>query len=124
MIIIVASLPTNKDHVPDYLQKKHGCINDDNSKFNCYYFEKNRIISECNTFSFPFDTYVYGEQADIMSKSLLNNIYNPEKGDYIKLGKLSDNEFISLKKCLLNSSSVKKIFICNLVMLHSALFCT
>ncbi|MDR1199083.1 MAG: hypothetical protein LBK94_08770 [Prevotellaceae bacterium] len=106
--IIVASLPTSKDHVPNFLTKKHGCINDEQSGFNCYYFEKHRIISECNTFSFPFDTYVYGEQAGIMSKTALDIIYSVEENDYIKLGKLSNTEFTALKNCLVNSSAVKR----------------
>ncbi|GHT18552.1 hypothetical protein AGMMS4957_01040 [Bacteroidia bacterium] len=106
--LIVASLPTSQDHVPNYLPKKHGCIEDSRSNFNCYYFEKGRIISECNTFFFPLDTYIYGEQVDVMSKNLLNSQYQTENKDYIKLCNLSSTEFDLIRNCLINSASVKR----------------
>jgi hypothetical protein len=106
--LIVAILPTSKDHVPNHLTKKHGCIEDAASNFNCYYFEKSRIISECNTFAFPIDTYIYGEQVDMMNKSILNAQYQTENKDYIKLGNLSTKEFDWVRECLVNSASVKR----------------
>ncbi|MDR1543012.1 MAG: hypothetical protein LBS50_01100 [Prevotellaceae bacterium] len=56
--IVVANLPTSKDHVPNFITKRHGCLNNDDACFNCYYFEKNKIISE-NNFAFPRDTYLF-----------------------------------------------------------------
>ncbi|GAP72210.1 hypothetical protein [Candidatus Symbiothrix dinenymphae] len=106
--LIVASLPTSKDHTPNYLPKKHGCIEDATSNFNCYYFEKGVVISECNTFAFPLDTYIYGEQVDVMSKSLLSSRYQIENKDYIKLSNLSAKEFDLIRACLINSASVKR----------------
>ncbi|GHT44118.1 hypothetical protein AGMMS49965_19190 [Bacteroidia bacterium] len=106
--LIVASLPTSQDHVPNHLAKKHGCIEDAKSNFNCYYFEKEKKISKNNEFGFPLDTYIYGEQVDVMNKSLLNSQYQTENKDYVKLCNLSINEFNSIIECLANSSSVKR----------------
>lgn len=106
--LILASLPTSQDHIPNHIQKIHGCLNDDKSQFNCYFFEKGKIVSGCGTFCFPLDTYVYGEQVDIMSYSLLNSLYKIEGIDYLKRGKLSEKEFNELKRCLVNSATVKR----------------
>jgi len=32
--IIVASLPTSKDHIPDSIIKKHGCISNESMRIN------------------------------------------------------------------------------------------
>ncbi|OAV66868.1 hypothetical protein Barb6_02486 [Bacteroidales bacterium Barb6] len=106
--LITVSLPTSKDHIPNFLNKKHGCINDDQNKVNCYYFEGGKIISECRTFAFPLDTYVYGEQAHTLSASLLKETYKNTDTDYKILGRLSDSEFKSLKQCLMLSGSLKR----------------
>ena len=106
--IIVASLPTSKDHIPRSIKKAHGCISDDSKKFNCYLFEKNRIISECGTFGFPRDTYIYGEQIDFFDLNLLQSRYKDNGRDYIVKCKLSHTEFKSVKDCLKNSGIVAR----------------
>jgi len=35
--VVVASLPSSVDYVPNHLEKKHGCLNDLPSDFNAYY---------------------------------------------------------------------------------------
>ena len=106
--IIVASLLTSKDHIPNSIKKKHGCISNDVMRIICYFFEKNRIISECGTFGFPKNTYIYGEQIDFFDLKLLQSIY--KKGDYVVQCKLSDTEFESAKDCLKNSGVVTRKF--------------
>jgi len=105
--IVLASLPTSKNQVPNHIQKTHGCLNHDESRFNCYLFEKQKIISECNTFSFPLDTFVYGEQVFTTEKTKLENGYKSENKDFVVLCKLSETEYRSLINCLKNSKSVK-----------------
>ncbi|MDL2222107.1 hypothetical protein LJC35_06100, partial [Parabacteroides sp. OttesenSCG-928-N08] len=89
--LIVGSLPTSKDHIPPSLPKEHGCIHNETMQIGCYFFESNRIISECGTFSFPLDTYLYAEQVDLFDLNKLNEIYQTEDVDYQILGKLSDS---------------------------------
>ena len=106
--IIIASLPTSKDHIPDSIMKKHGCIFDENMKISCYFFQKNRIISECGTFGFPEDTYIYGEQIDFFDLKILQPIYKNNGKDYTVKCKLSNIEFEAIKECLKKSGVVKQ----------------
>jgi hypothetical protein len=80
--ILIASLPTSKDHIPRSIEKKHGCINDDTTRVNCYFFEAGTVISECGRFSFERDTYVYGEQITFVDKRLMQSVYRKEGKDY------------------------------------------
>ena len=105
--LIVASLPTSKDHVPSHLTKKHGCINDEPSRFNCYCFKKSVVISKCKTFSFKLDTFIYGEQVDVIDATSLMKQYPDEGKNYKKCGVLSEEELTRLKKCLIKSGKVK-----------------
>lgn len=104
--VIVASLPTSKDHIPSSLPKKHGCIHNDKMCVNCYYFEKGRPISECG-FGFPRDTYVYGEQVMMLDAELLKKDYK-EGVDVEKKCRLAFPEFESLVSCLSKSTSMKR----------------
>lgn len=104
---IIATLPTSKDHVPQFISKRHGCINEDTINFNCYMFIANTIITE-NSWAFPRDTYVYGQQIDLFDKTLLEEIYAVEEIDYKVMGKLTETEFRNLLNCIINSSSIKR----------------
>ena len=108
--IIVASLPTSKDHIPRLIKKEHGCISDSRMRISCYFFEKDRIISQCGTFGFPRDTYIYSEQIDFFDLKSLQSIYKNTGDDYKVQCKLSDTEFNAIKKCLKNSTVVARKF--------------
>lgn len=103
----MASLPTSKDHIPYYVAKKHGCINIDSINFNCYFFVKGTVITD-NEWSFPFYSYVYGQQIDTLDRGIFEEMYAIEGVDYEIIGKLSSKEFTNLKTCILNSASVKR----------------
>lgn len=104
---IVANLPTSKDHIPSQLEKRHGCINSEEMQVNCYYFEQGKIVSECGSFSFPLNTYLYGEHVELLECANLDVRYSIEGEHYKKLCRLSDDEFQELKKCLSLSKKVK-----------------
>lgn len=107
--IIIASLPTKQDHIPDAIPKdKTKCINDNVTLINCFFFKSNEIISECGTFYFPLDTFLYGETVKVLSKSQLETIYQKEDIDYKVLGKLSDEVYSKLLECFRNSNRVKR----------------
>jgi hypothetical protein len=108
--LLVASLPTSKDHIPRSTEKKHGCINDDTIRVNCYFFESGVIVSECGTFSFERDTYVYGEQITFIDRQKMQSDYKQEGTDYRVVCKLSNAEYLSIKKCLKESGVVKNKF--------------
>jgi hypothetical protein len=108
--LLVANLPTSKDHVPRSIAKKHGCINDDAARVNCYFFEAKRVISECGTFGFERDTFVYGEQVTFADIRIMQSFYKDEGKDYRIVCKLSNIEFRSVKECLKRSKGIKNKF--------------
>lgn len=104
---IIASLPTSIDHIPENIMKKHGCINDDSINFNCYFFQKDTMITD-NEWAFPLDTYVYGEQIALYDRKIFDDVYAIEQVDYEIKGKLTGTEFSALIECIKNSSTVKR----------------
>jgi hypothetical protein len=104
--VIIASLPTSINHLPNFLTAKHGCINDDSVGVNCYLFEQNRTICE-NGFCFPFHTYVHGYEVSDYLISTLEKVYTTENKDYKILGKLKEEELSALIKCIVDSGSIK-----------------
>ncbi|MEY8591121.1 hypothetical protein AALK14_06695 [Butyricimonas hominis] len=105
--LLVASLPTKVDHVPTQILKEHGCLNDDNLHFNCYYFPKGHVITCDTNFGFPLDTYVYGEEVDNYSVQKFNDTYT-YLVDYKFIGKIKDSEFMNLLDCLKRSGQTKR----------------
>lgn len=105
--LIIASLPTRSNKAPALINVTHGCINNDDRCFNCYLFESNRIISD-NGFFFDMNTYVYGNEVEDYEMEMLSSVYAIEGVDYEVVGKLSNNEYLDLHTCLLNSSSIKR----------------
>jgi hypothetical protein len=69
-----------------------------------------RIISECGTFRFERDTYVYGEQIAFVDKHLMESVYRKDGEDYRVLCKLSKAELQAVKDCLRNAGVVKNKF--------------
>lgn len=107
--IIVASLPTKQDHIPDSISKENtGCINNEETQINCFFFKAGDIVSECGKFGFPLNTYVYGETVKILSKAKLKSIYTKEDIDYQILGKLKDDVYEQVVECFKESSRVKR----------------
>lgn len=104
---ILGSLPTSIDKVPSFIQKNHGCLNDDSRCFNCYMFEKNRPVCT-NGFSFPLDSFIYGNELEDYEVSILKQVYPIPNVDYEVKGNLTNQEYSALLDCLKNSSSVKR----------------
>lgn len=106
-MLILSSLPTSKDSVPMYLEKRHGCIDNSSINFNCYYFSPN--VEICNNgFSFPIETYVYGFRLHNFN---VNSFLQQEKNKETIIehkGTLKDTELLAIRECLKTSSSVKR----------------
>jgi len=100
--LIIAGLPTRVDHVPSFIEKKHGCISNDKINFNCYFFEKNLPITESG-WSFPLDTHIYGDEIDFFDKNRFDQIYKVAGVDYEVIGKLKDSELNQMINCFKNS---------------------
>lgn len=104
---IIASLPSSKNFLPAKIIKKHGCIEVSEACFNCYIFE-GKHIDTTNGWSFPLDTYVYGQQIDEYELSILKDIYPVQDLDFQIIGNLTAQEFTLLKDCFTKSSNVKR----------------
>lgn len=104
---VLASLVTKLDCVPEKICKKHGCIDEPEINFNCYCFEKDRIVTNSN-WGFPKVTYIYGYRLALFELADLNSKYKIEEVDYQKKGKLLDKEYNAIISCLKNSPAVKR----------------
>ncbi len=105
--IVIASLPTRSNKAPSLIQSEHGCNNDTERCFNCYAYQANRIITN-NGFSFPINTYVYGNEVEDYSLQTLNLNYRIEGVDYEIMGTLTNQEYADLCACLRQSTSIRR----------------
>lgn len=105
--IIIAGLPTRTDHIPGFIEKKQGCINDNKIPFNCYFIPKDVIVTE-NGWSFPMDTHIYGDEVDFFIRERFEEIYKIEGVEYEVIGKLTKGEFSQMVDCFKNSNATKR----------------
>ena len=68
--VMLASLPTSKDHVPADAEVVRGAVNIPERGVNAYVFEAGDQVTD--TYCFPRRTYVYGEQVDDYTEEDLN----------------------------------------------------
>ena len=104
---ILVSLTTKLDSVPSIIAKCHGCIDKPEINFNCYCFEKDRVITE-NGWGFPKETFIYGFRLKLLVVKDLKSKYKIENVDYQIKGKLLDHEFRAIITCMRDSRSVKR----------------
>lgn len=100
--IIMASLPTSKDHLPENVLQQRGCVNIPDSVINVYIFNTDDEVTE--NFKFKVPTFVYGEQVDEYSKDYIIGMQSKVKD----LGILKEPIFMELKSCLRQSIHLKK----------------
>lgn len=107
--IILASLPTSKDHIPSDVLVNSGCLEIAERMVNAFIFQANEVITD-NGFFFDKNTFVYGQ--NIKTYNSISFLEQKIKGevDITVKGKLKDNLFTSLKDCLKNSDAVRKKF--------------
>lgn len=104
--VLLISLPTSQDHIPNSIEKKHGCINNAAMQVSCYYFSPQNTITDTG-FSFPLETYLYAEQVNEISEENFANNYQFENIDYNVLGTINNIEFNAIIKCLTDSPTIK-----------------
>jgi hypothetical protein len=106
---ILASLPSSLNFCPADNAEKKGCIEVPEACFNCFVF-KGKTPVATNGWSFPLDTYLYGQQIDEYEVAILKDIYPVEGLDYRIIGTLQSILFQDLKNCFINSANVKRKF--------------
>lgn len=102
--VILASLPTSKDHLPNNLSMSSGCISIPERAINAYVFLPNQSVTQ--SFSFPLPTFIYGEQVDEYAIKYLNGMDT----DIENLGIIHNELFFQLKECLKQSALLKRKF--------------
>ena len=66
--ILLASLPTSKDHVPSDVEVKHGCLDMTERFVNVFVFLSGEEIAnkaDGTRFSFKKNTFIYGANLDV-----------------------------------------------------------
>ena len=103
--VMLASLPTSKDHVPADAEVVRGAVNIPERGVNAYVFEAGDQVTD--TYCFPRRTFVYGEQVDDYTEEDLNTM-----GSTIQnLGVLKPELFADLKACLKQASNIKRKYV-------------
>jgi hypothetical protein len=69
----------------------------------------NTPITQCE-WSFPENTYLYGNWIDEFPLQILQETYKVEGIEYEIIGKMKDDEFLKVKTCFKNSPIVKNKF--------------
>lgn len=107
--VLLASLPTSKDHIPSDIEVKSGCLEIPDRMVNAYIFMANEVVTD-NGFFFEKNTFIYGQ--NIKTYNSVAFLGQSASGKVVieKKGKLKDEVFTALKDCLKNSDSVRKRF--------------
>lgn len=108
--LLLASLPTSKDHVPSDMEVKHGCLEMAERFVNVFVFLSGEEIAMRETgesFSFSKNTFVYGANLDVYAASQFELQERMAQTEIELIGRLDSDVFAELKNCLANSSMVK-----------------
>ena len=103
-LLMMASLPTSKDHLPSNVPLTSGCVNIPERAVNAFVFMPEERITDC--FAFRKPTFVYGEQVDEYAQKYLDNMDSTTED----LGIIHADVFEKLKECLKQSLLLKRKF--------------
>jgi len=105
--ILLASLPTSKDHVPSDVEVKSGCLEIAERMVNAYIFMANEEITD-DGFFFEKNTFIYGQNIKTYNTSAFLQQQTSGQTEITEKGKLKDEVFNALRECLKNSDAVRK----------------
>lgn len=105
--ILLASLPTSKDHVPSDVEVKSGCLEIAERMVNAYIFMANEEITD-DGFFFEKNTFIYGQNIKTYNTSAFLQQQTSGQTEITEKGKLKDEAFNALRECLKNSDAVRK----------------
>ena len=103
--LMLASLPTSKDHIPTSAKIVRGCVNIPESNVNVYVFEQGDQATD--SFCFPRRTYIYGEQLDIYTSNYIDSM----NGSMTDFGVLQPDLFKAVKDCLKQATNISKKYL-------------
>lgn len=107
--VLLASLPTSKDHIPSDVEVTSGCLEIAERMVNAYIFPANEVVTDSGFF-FDKNTYIYGQNIKTYNTVPFLEQTMVGETEIIPKGRLKDELFSALKDCLKNSDAVRKRF--------------
>ena len=107
--VLLASLPTSKDHIPSDLEVKSGCLEIPERMVNAYTFLANEVVTD-NGFFFGKNTFIYGQNIKTYNTIAFSEQEKAGETEIELKGNLKADLFTALKDCLRNSDAVRKRF--------------
>lgn len=111
--MLLASLPTSKDHIPADMMMERGCLNVPERRLSIFVFLAGEMIAADENdkeFAFPFNTFIYGADIDTYPLSVFEKQIEEHSTTVSIVGKLQYAIFQELKDCLKSSPMVKNKF--------------
>ncbi len=108
--VLLASLPTSKDHVPADVKVNRGCLDLSERFVNVFVFLSGEEVvfrENGDPFSFSKNTFVYGANLDLYEVDKFDLQVQSNLTQIEKIGTLNSDIFEELRKCLANSKMVK-----------------
>ncbi len=100
--VLMAVLPTSKDHVPADAEVERGCVNIEERGVNAFVFCPKDKVTE--SFSFERPTFVYGEQVDEYEQQYLDEMNSHVEN----LGRIESATFRDLKDCIKKAALLRR----------------
>lgn len=122
--LLLASLPTSKDHVPSDVEVKHGCLDIAERFVNVFVFiSGEEILNTINggRFSFSKNTFIYGSNLDIYNAAQFELQERLSQTSIELIGTLGSTVFTGLKLSSNKESRFKYITIQESAFLFSRL---
>lgn len=107
--VLLASLPTSKDHIPSDVEVISGCLEIPERMVNAYTFLANEVVTD-NGFFFEKNTFIYGQNIKTYNTIAFSEQEKAGETEIELKGKLKADLFTALKDCLRNSDAVRKRF--------------
>ncbi len=107
--VLLASLPTSKDHIPSDVEVTSGCLEIPERMVNAYTFMANEVVTE-NGFFFEKNTFIYGQNIKTYNTIAFSEQEKAGETEIELKGRMKSDIFTALKDCLRNSDAVRKKF--------------
>ena len=107
--VLLASLPTSKDHIPSDVEVTSGCLEIPERMVNAYTFLANEVVTE-NGFFFERNTFIYGQNIKTYNTTAFTEQEKAGDTEIELKGIIKSDLFTALKDCLRNSDAVRKRF--------------
>ena len=112
--LLLASLPTSKDHIPSNMAVRQGCYEHPDKRINVYVFMAGCPVAVHpeteEPFCFKKNTFVYGADIQSYPVEAFEEQRRTGKVDIILKGKMDSALFDDLKDCLRKSACFKNKF--------------